>query len=229
VVVPLAPWVFGSASVALAYLPSVAAPRLGGYALAFGAGVAGVTALAGIAVQPVARRVYRPGSARLLGTALGLVAAGLAVAAAAATGQPALVVVAAVVLGGGYGGCQVAGLLEVQRLAPPDRLAGLTALYQAVSYLGFAVPYLLAVGTRRVSPATALLVAAALAAMTLVRLTLVRPPATDGPATDGPATDGPATDGPATDGPATDGPVTDGPPAPDGPPDQPFDGGTAMP
>ena len=44
-------------------------------------------------------------------------------------------------------------LLEVQRLAAPHDLAGLTAVYQAVSYLGFGAPFLLAAMYGAVSPA----------------------------------------------------------------------------
>jgi MFS family permease len=54
------------------------------------------------------------------------------------------VLVAAVVLGAGYGIALVAGLSEVQRIAGPADLAGLTAVYYALTYLGFAVPATLA-------------------------------------------------------------------------------------
>jgi Na+/proline symporter len=166
VVTPLAPWVFGSASVALAYLPSLAEHRLGGNALVFSAAVAMLTAVAGILVQPLARAVDRPHTPRLIRTAMAIVVAGLLLAAvAAASGQPGLIVAAALLLGAGYGCCQVCGLLEVQRLAHPDDLAGLTALYQAIS---FAVPFLLAAAQRFASPGQLLLVAAALAGLTLV-------------------------------------------------------------
>ncbi|WP_246256844.1 MFS transporter [Amycolatopsis anabasis] len=168
VVVPLAPWVFGAASIALAYLPGLVGDRLGGGALAFSALVTTLTAVAGILVLPLARGVDRPGTPRLIGAALVTVVAGLLVAAAAAaTAQPVLVVLAAVVLGGGYGCCQVCGLLEVQRLARPGELAGLTALYQALTYLGFAAPFLLAAAQRFVPASVLLLVVAALAVLTL--------------------------------------------------------------
>ena len=52
---------------------------------------------------------------------------------------------AAAVLGCGYGICLVFGLAEVARLARPDDLAGLTAVFQVASYIGFAVPYLLSI------------------------------------------------------------------------------------
>lgn len=167
-VVPLAPWVFGSAAVALAYLPGLVRTHLGGHAVAFSALVTLLTAGAGILVQPLARRVDDPARPRLLSTALAIVVIGLLVgAAAAAAAQPLLVIGAALVLGAGYGCCQVCGLLEVQRMARPDRLAGLTAAYQAISYLGFAAPFPLAWATRAVPAADLLVAAAALAALTL--------------------------------------------------------------
>jgi nitrate/nitrite transporter NarK len=166
VVVPLAPWVFGSAAVAMAYLPGVVKDHLAGYPLVFSAAITLLTAFAGIFVQPLARRVAD--GARLLATSLGIVTVGMLIAAlAAATVRPALVVAAALVLGAGYGCCQVCGLIEVQRLARPDRLAGLTAAYQAVSYTGFVVPFPLAAAGRLASPGVLLLVVAALAALTL--------------------------------------------------------------
>jgi len=168
VVLPLAPWVFGSAAIALAYLPALVEHRLGDAALAFTAVVTMLTALAGILVQPLARRIDAPGSARLITTSLALVVAGLLVsAAAAATGQPVIVVLAILALGAGYGACQVCGLQEIQRLAKPESLAGLTAVYQAVSYLGFALPFLLAAAAHVVPAAVLLLLVAGLAALTL--------------------------------------------------------------
>jgi MFS family permease len=168
VVLPLGLWVFTSAAVSLAYLPGLVMARLGGHAVIFSAVVVLLTAAAGILVQPLARRLDRPDQPRLLRAALGTVLAGmLAAAAAAATAQPALVLAAAPVLGAGYGGCQVCGLLEVQRLARPDRLAALTAVYQAVSYLGFAAPLPLAAASGAVPPPALLLAVAALVALTL--------------------------------------------------------------
>lgn len=42
----------------------------------------------------------------------------------------------------------VAGLAQVQRIAGPADLAGLTAVFYGISYLGFAVPVALAVGSQ---------------------------------------------------------------------------------
>ncbi len=137
--------------------------------MVFSAVVTLLTAFAGIFAQPLARRLDRPGRPLPLAAAMGLVVAGSLVAAlAVAVTRPALVVAAALVLGAGYGCCQVYGLIEVQRLARPENLAGLTAVYQAISYVGFAAPFALAAVGRTVAPAVLLLVVAALAAVTLV-------------------------------------------------------------
>ncbi|GAA5118629.1 MFS transporter [Pseudonocardia adelaidensis] len=169
VVAPLAPWVFGVVAVGIAYLPGLVAPRLGGYVLLFCTLVTLLGAAAGIAVVPVARRVARGGSRRLLVTALAIVIAGLLVAAgAAAATDPLLVLGSTVVLGAGYGCCQVCGLTEVQRIAGPGRLAGLTAAYQAISYVGLAAAVPLAAVDHLVPPAVLLLGLAGLAALTLV-------------------------------------------------------------
>jgi hypothetical protein len=160
VVVPLAPWVFGSASIALAYLPGLVSGSL-----VFAAVTATLTGLAGIAIQPLARRLDPLPLRRI---ALAVVVLGLLVSALAADlAQPALVVVSALVLGAGYGACLVCGLLEVQRIAGPAELAGLTAIYQAISYLGFAAPFLLAALAPILAPSLLLLIVAALAALTL--------------------------------------------------------------
>jgi len=183
VVLPLAPWVFGSAAIALAYLPGLVRDQLGDQALVYAAAVTALSAVAGILVQPLARRVDDPRRPRrLLVAALGIVVAGLVIAALAAQMMSPLIVVAAVlVLGAGYGCCQVCGLLEVQRLAGPENLAGLTAVYQAVSYLGFALPFLLAWAGALAVPPVLLVMVAAVALVTLT-WTVLRGGVPGGPA-----------------------------------------------
>jgi hypothetical protein len=169
VVVPLAPWVFIVVAVAIGYLPALVKSHITGYPLIFSAAAVVANAGAGIFVQPLARRVNRPDRPRLLATAAGINVGGLLIAAlAAALVQPALVIVASLTLGAGYGCLQVYGLLEVQRLARPNHLAGLTAIYQALTYVGFAASYPLA-ALAQFAPAAVLLAGVAgLAALTLV-------------------------------------------------------------
>jgi hypothetical protein len=72
----------------------------------------------------------------------------------------------AIVLGCAYGLSLVAGLVEVQRLAGEDGLARLTAVFYAFTYLGFAAPYLLALGAHVAGYALLLALAAVLALAT---------------------------------------------------------------
>ncbi|MCH5641654.1 MFS transporter [Gordonia sp. ABSL49_1] len=145
VVLPVAPWVFGAAASAYAVIPALMSTRSSGMPIAF-AGLCCVLGLAaGFLLQSVGRRIDRPGSVRGVVVALVIVAVGMALAALAAhllTVWAALL--AATVLGCGYGMAMIAGLLEVGRIAGPDDLAGLTAVFYGVTYLGFAVPAILA-------------------------------------------------------------------------------------
>jgi predicted MFS family arabinose efflux permease len=176
VVLPLAPWVYGSVAVAMVYVPGLVAGQVPGLAVAFAAAGALCTAVSGVLIQPLARRLARrdrPARPLLLIAGLGLVTVGLlAEAGIASLGrlgpwQPVLVLLAAAVLGGGYGLCLVFGLAEVTRLARPGDLAGLTGVFQVASYTGFAVPFLLSLLRPDASAPVLLLSLAAMAALTL--------------------------------------------------------------
>jgi MFS family permease len=96
-----------------------------------------------------------------------VLAVGLALGAlAAAVHETWLLVPCSLVLGSAYGLCLVAGLLEVQRLAPERALGVLTAGYYAVTYTGFAAPYLMTLASDATSYALLLLIASGLAVLT---------------------------------------------------------------
>lgn len=84
VVMPLAPWVFGSAAVAYAVLPTLIAPTLPGDRIAFSALCCLVCLGCGFTAQMLAPRLDRAGTARLGIIGLALVAVGMALAALAA-------------------------------------------------------------------------------------------------------------------------------------------------
>ncbi|MFD1722562.1 MFS transporter [Amnibacterium endophyticum] len=145
VVAPAAPWVFGCAAVAFATIPSLVASRTGGGAIAYATLLAVVGLAAGAAVQPFAARIGAATGGRQLVVGLSVAVVGMLLAALVAlNGSPLLGVPAALVLGAGYGVCIVSGLTEVQRMAPAEHLAALTAVYYALTYLGFLLPVLLA-------------------------------------------------------------------------------------
>jgi hypothetical protein len=142
VVVPMAPWVFGAPALSFAVQPAALGAGLAGAGLVYATLLTTVTLGAGVAVQSWARRISPVTGARI---GLATLVVGLLVAAgAAALGSPALAVAASAVLGASYGLCLVAGLLEVQRMAEPAQLAGLTAVYYTLTYVGFGLPVLLA-------------------------------------------------------------------------------------
>ncbi|MBU4215255.1 MAG: MFS transporter [Actinobacteria bacterium] len=145
VVAPTAPWVFGTAASAYAILPGLLAVRMPGVAI----GLAGLMCLValgcGVGVQVAARRLDTPNSARGVAVAIAVAIPGMVLAALTATTSSAtLGLVAAAVLGSAYGLLLVGGLQEVQRIAGPDDLAGLTAVFYSLSYVGFFIPALLA-------------------------------------------------------------------------------------
>jgi MFS family permease len=139
-VAPAAPLVFGSVSLAIVVLPEEVTS-----ARTLSAGFAGLmTALsfsAGVAVQPLARRLRNALAGSVAGLACGAAGAGIGIAAVAASDR-VLGGAAAVLLGLAYGLCLVSGLRQAERMANPAEHGAVVACYYAVAYLGFAAPYL---------------------------------------------------------------------------------------
>lgn len=175
VVVPLAPWVFGSVTMVFTTLPAHATGSVGGLTVAFPGMLAALALGAGIAVQPLGHRLQdgavSRGTADAAATGLALVTAGC-LAAAAATAHPSLAAAtgAALLLGAGYGLCILSGLREVEDLARPGELGSLVAIFYALAYAGLAIPYLLALAAPHLGYSTALLLAALAAALTALLL-----------------------------------------------------------
>lgn len=144
-VLPCAPWVFGCAAAGYAVLPSLITRELGSYGVGF-AGLACLICLGcGFAIQPLGRRLDREGGPVSLTIGMLIVAVGMGCAAVSALVLSVwLVVVTAAVLGCGYGLVLVASLQELQHIAGVDDLAGLTAVFYSLAYLGFFVPMALA-------------------------------------------------------------------------------------
>jgi MFS family permease len=146
VVAPTAPWVFGTAASAYAILPGLLVAQVPDLAVGYSGLMCVVGLGTGVALQQtVGQRLDDPRSARGLAVAMGVAVPGLALATVTAIlDSAALGLVASAVLGAAYGLLLLGGLQEVQRMATPDDLAGLTAVYYALSYLGFFVPAILA-------------------------------------------------------------------------------------
>jgi Kef-type K+ transport system membrane component KefB len=141
----MAPWIFGSAGIAYAIVPALVAETLGPWALLYTAGLTVLTLGSGVLVQPVARRLDDHSSARAVVVSMVLMAMGVfAAVATAVTRSPVVAVFVAVLLGSAYGIAIVSGLLEIQRIAEPDDLAGITGVYYSLAYIGFLLPAVLA-------------------------------------------------------------------------------------
>ncbi|WP_345461894.1 MFS transporter [Nocardioides marinquilinus] len=170
-VAPSAPWVFATAAISFAYLPAeLTGPQPG--ALAFTGVLSGLTLGAGVLVQPLARRLdeRRVLLAGQVGLLLAVLGCGLGVVVLELDAR-LLLLVAGPVLGAGYGCVLVSGLRETERLAAPAERGATVAVFYALTYLGFAAPYLLgAIGGGTTALVVALVVAvASLAVVTLGR------------------------------------------------------------
>jgi MFS family permease len=162
---PLAPWVYASATLAFITIPTrvhtgLAAPLVAGIATLIANGVAGL-------IQTVARaRRWGPHA----GTIGALLAAlGYAITAAAPpTMAVGLGLSVLVILGCACGLCLREGLIDVEAAAPQRVRGALTGAFYATAYLGFGLPLLLAiVGSAKVSTII-LAVMAVLASLTAV-------------------------------------------------------------
>ena len=166
---------FGTAAIALAYLPALVADRAGSQPLTFAAVATAIPAFAGVIVQPLITHLRPSARIGLLRPAMMVAVGALIVAAwAASAASVCAVLVAAAVLGAAYGVTQFAGLADIQRVADPARLGVGTSAYQALSYLGFALPFLLTLGHARLgwSPVTGLCAVSILAVASLVWLSV---------------------------------------------------------
>jgi MFS family permease len=141
-VAPASPMVFGSVALAIVVLPEdVTSART------LSVGFAGLmTALAfsaGVAIQPVARRLGNPLTGDIAGLCCAAAGAGIG-AAAVAGADRVLAGLAAVLLGLAYGVCLVSGLRQAEQMSGSGQRGAVVACYYALAYLGFAVPYLAA-------------------------------------------------------------------------------------
>jgi MFS family permease len=162
VIVPSAPWAFGALAIAYVVAPALVGSRVGGDRVAFATLLTVVALGTGALIQPLVGRIADITGGRQLVLGLGLTFVGVALCAVeAAILSPALAVVIAIVMGFGYGISIVSGLTEVQRMAGPDDLAGLTGIYCSLTYVGFLLPVALALLAGSTSYVALLIVVAA--------------------------------------------------------------------
>jgi predicted MFS family arabinose efflux permease len=145
VVLPLAPWVFAAPALSFAVGPSLVSERIPGFTVGFATVVTVITLGVGWVTQ-----FFSGHLAALLRGRMGLVGGSLIATGAllllvaASSQQVWIVLAAAPVFGAGYGLAMVFGLSTTQTLAKPQDLAGITAAYYSLTYLGFLLPAALA-------------------------------------------------------------------------------------
>ncbi|MDN3456962.1 MULTISPECIES: MFS transporter [Rhodococcus] len=162
---PLAPWVFASATVSFVTMTArlgdrYSGPLLPGFAAA-------LTLSAGILVQTAARHRNWGPQAGTVGAALAALGYCL-VAVGGAHPALGLFIVCALVLGTAYGLCLREGLLDLESLAPPASRGALTGIFYVGTYLGFGLPVLLVVIEPTMGPSLPLVILAAVAAVVAV-------------------------------------------------------------
>ncbi|MEV6901095.1 MFS transporter [Amycolatopsis sp. NPDC051372] len=166
-IVPSAPLVFGVATTSFAVLPTLLPAPVA--PVASSGVIAGLTLGSGLLVQPLARALERRRSPLVLTCGLGLTVAGFLLAALSTElGRALLTLPAAVVLGAAYGMLLVGGLSRVEALAEAADLAGVTAVFYCLAYLGFAAPYLFAAVVVVVPAPVAFVVAAGVSVVLVV-------------------------------------------------------------
>ncbi|MGW6657427.1 MFS transporter [Rhodococcus sp. NPDC055024] len=162
---PLAPWVFASATVSFVTMTArlgdrYSGPLLPGFAAALTLG-------AGILVQTAARHRNWGPQAGTVGAALAALGY-LLVAVGGAHPALGLFIVCALVLGTAYGLCLREGLLDLESLAPPASRGALTGIFYVGTYLGFGLPVLLVVIEPTMGPSLPVVILAAVAAAVAV-------------------------------------------------------------
>lgn len=143
-IAPIAPWVFGSATIAFVGLPTLV-PGVGMTEI----GVVTAVALGtGALIQPLSRR-WAPH--RVVLTGLFLAVLGLTCGATSVlTDMRALVWLAAIPFGGAYGLCLSGGMRQVDLITTPEQRSEAAAVFLASTYIGFSAPFLLVSATAAV-------------------------------------------------------------------------------
>jgi predicted MFS family arabinose efflux permease len=140
-VAPPAPVVFGAVALAIVVLPEeVTSPAT--MSVGYAGLMTALTFAGGIGIQPAARRLAarREHAGIIAGLAATVAGAAAGIAAVAAASR-VLAGAAAVFLGLAYGLCLVSGLSQAERVAGARDRGAVVACYYVLTYLGFAVPY----------------------------------------------------------------------------------------
>lgn len=167
--IPLtAPWVFGVATTAFAIAPTAVTISI--LPVATVALVTGTVLAAGVGIQPWAKQLEHQSRGRTLW--IGMLTACAGMVATALTFQLEqlwLLFLVAALLGASYGLLLVGGLSRIELLTEPDDRATVSAIYYALTYLGFAAPFVFVLLTETIiGPVALSLLGAMVAALSMV-------------------------------------------------------------
>ncbi len=165
VLAPMSVWVFAFPTVVVSAVPLLV--RTDAPPVLLTGVLAGLTLGTGTVAAPLQRRFQRWTAA--VACATGVVGY-LVAATGAANGSPPVLLAAALLLGASGGLMLAAGLALTARLARPDRRGTLGAVFYAFAYVGFGMPYVVAVGAAASRVEVPLLVGAVVASLVLARL-----------------------------------------------------------
>lgn len=169
-VFPLAPWTLFCTAVPLATLPSNVPAGLVQDPLLLSAFLTPLPALGGILVQPFAGKA-RVSPVLLAPLALAIAVLALAISIVSIQAQSVvLLITACLVFGLAHGFCQITGLRLVAEISPPHTLGRNTAVFQALSYVGFLAPLPIALLMESLTLSQVLSGALVLALVTLIWL-----------------------------------------------------------
>lgn len=144
VVGPGAPWVFGGGTLGFAVIPGLLI-SLGDQLLIYSTIAVALTLGSGVLIQPLARKLDTPESARASLVAIGLTVIGLLIGILTGLLQnPWTGLVASCLLGAGYGLMLVAGMLETQRATAPEHMGSAMGKFYTLAYAGYLTPTVLA-------------------------------------------------------------------------------------
>ena len=161
---PVAPWAFGFPAVTIAILPGLMRAHVA-HPIIYSGLVIATTLATGVAVQPLTKRLNRGGD--LLGLAIGALGIGVG-AYAVAIGSPGWVFAVAILVGAGYGLVMTTGLLEISQRVARESRGTAVGIYYVLTYIGFALPFVDALASRRLGDATTLALAGAAAVGSLL-------------------------------------------------------------
>ncbi|EGT5594864.1 MFS transporter [Corynebacterium striatum] len=137
-----APWVFGTATTGLVFMPALLSEHSAHPVLLTGA-IAFLTMGTGVATQRLAGRFHFTAAHGMFLAAIGMALCLLLATQRTESWTLWLLPLIAIVMGSAYGITMLTGLAQTQSLADPKELGAATGVFYSLTYLGFFAPFIL--------------------------------------------------------------------------------------